>query len=214
MPILAKNLKTIRKELGCTQSVMSEILKVGFRTFVRYEAGARDVPVSVLVKVARLGNICLEQLLTSEIDKNDIAPLQKVNKSLSSTEVSVVNFKEGSVIFNNPSRKEFITLDGDERKMLTLFRKMGSHLQKDCLTSLGQIAESGKSTSKLLDKAGEERRIKKEKEEGLEKSPETSARQPKVKRKPGSKNLDKKALQEKRDKLKMLTWSINKIKVR
>ena len=47
------------------------------------------------------------------------------------------------MIFNNPSRQEFITLDGDERKMLTLFRKMGSHLQKDCLTSLGQIAEPG-----------------------------------------------------------------------
>lgn len=214
MSILAKNLKTIRKELGCTQSVMSEILKVGFRTFVRYEAGARDAPVSVLVKIARLGNISLEQLLTSEIDKNDIAPLQKVNKSLSSTEVSVVNFKEGSVVFNNPSRQEFITLDGNERKMLTLFRKMGSHLQKDCLTSLGQIAESGKSTSKLLDKAGKEQRARKEKEEGLEKSPETSPHQPKAKRKPGRKKLDKKALQENIDKLKMLTRSINKTTVR
>ena len=194
MPILAKNLKIIRKELGCTQSVMAEILKVGFRTFVRYEAGARDVPVSVLVKVARLGNICLEQLLTSEIDKNDIAPLQKINKILSSTEVSVVNFKEGSVIFNNPSRQEFITLDGDERKMLTLFRKMGSHLQKDCLTSLAKIAESGKSTNKLLDKGGKEQHARKEKEEGIEKSSEFSVRQPIVKRKAGRKKLDKKAL--------------------
>jgi transcriptional regulator with XRE-family HTH domain len=176
MPILAKNLKTIRKELGCTQSVMSEILKVGFRTFVRYEAGARDVPVSVLVTIARLGNISLEQLLTSEIDKNDIAPLQKVNKSLSSTEVSVVNFKQGSVVFNNPSRQEFITLDGGERKMLTLFRKMDSHLQKDCLTSLGQIVESDKSRSKMLDKAGKEKLVKKEKEKGLKKSPKTSTR--------------------------------------
>jgi transcriptional regulator with XRE-family HTH domain len=214
MPILAKNLKTIRKELGCTQSVMSEILKVGFRTFVRYEAGARDVPVSVLVKIARLGNICLEQLLTSEIDKNDIAPLQKVNKSLSSTEVSVVNFKDGSVIFNNPSRQEFITLGGDERKMLTLYRKMGSHLQKDCLTSLGQIAKSGKSTSKLLDKAGRKQRIRKKKEDGIEKSPEIYALQPKVKWKPVRMKLDKKALQEKIDKPKMLVRSINKIKMR
>jgi transcriptional regulator with XRE-family HTH domain len=182
MPILAKNLKVIRKELGCTQFIMSEILKVGFRTFVRYEAGTRDVPVSVLVKIARLGNISLEQLLNSEIDKNDIAPLQKVNKSLSSIEVSVINFKEGSVIFNNPSRQEFITLDEDERKMLTLFRKMGSHLQKDCLTSLGQIADLGKSTSKLLDKAEKEHRIRKEKVEGIVKSSEISARQPKSQR--------------------------------
>jgi transcriptional regulator with XRE-family HTH domain len=183
MPILAKNLKTTRKELGCTQSVMSEILKVGFRTFVRYESGARDVPVSVLVKIARLGNISLEQLLTSEIDKNDIAPLQKVNKNLSTTEVSFVNFREGSVTFNNPSRQEFITLDDDERKILTLFRKMGSRLQKDCLTSLGQIVESGKLRSKLIDKAGKEQRAGEEKEEGIEKSTKISARQHKVKRK-------------------------------
>jgi transcriptional regulator with XRE-family HTH domain len=214
MSILAKNLKTIRKELGCTQFVMSEILKVGFRTFVRYEAGARDAPVSVLVKIAQLGNISLEQLLISKIDKNDIAPLQKVSKSLSSIEVSVVNFKEGSVIFNNPSRQEFITLDGDERKMLILFRKMGSHLQKDCLTSLGRIAEFGKSTSKLLDKAGKEQLARKEEEKGLEKSPETSARQPIAKWKPVRKKLDKKALQEKIDKLKMLTRSIYKTTVR
>ena len=118
------------------------------------------------------------------------------------------------MVFNNPSRQEFITLGGNERKMLTLFRKMGSHMQKDCLTSLGEIAESRKSTSKLLDKAGKEQRARKEKEKGIEKSPETSARQPKAKRKPGRKKLDKKALQEKIDKLKILMRSINKIKVR
>ena len=89
MSILAKNLKMIRKELGCTQSIMAGILKVGFRTFVRYEAGERDAPVAVLVKIARLGNISLEQLLTSKIDKNDIAPLQKINKDLSSIEIDL-----------------------------------------------------------------------------------------------------------------------------
>ena len=214
MSILAKNLKTIRKELGCTQSVMSEILKVGFRTFVRYEAGERDAPVSVLVKVARLGNISLEQLLTSEIDKNDIAPLQKVNKSSSSTEVSVVNFKEGLVVFNNPSRQEIITLDDYERKMLPLFRKMAPRLQKDCLSTLGKIAESGKTTSTLLDKSEQGQRGTKKKGESPQKSPPISVRQPKAKRKPGRKKLDKKALQEKIDKLKMLTRSINKTTVR
>jgi len=67
MSILSKNLKTIRKELRCTQSVMSEILKVGFRTYVRYEAGEGDAPVSVLVKIAKLGNLSLEQLLTVQV---------------------------------------------------------------------------------------------------------------------------------------------------
>ena len=80
MSTLAKNLKTIRRELGCTQSVMSKILKVGFRTFVRYEAGQRDAPVSVLIKIAHLGNISLEQLLTMGIEPNAIAPLEKISK--------------------------------------------------------------------------------------------------------------------------------------
>ena len=72
MSILAKNIKAIRKELGCTQSVMANILKVGFRTFVRYEVGERDAPIAVLVKIARLGNISLEKLLTKAIEPNDV----------------------------------------------------------------------------------------------------------------------------------------------
>ena len=214
MTILANNLKTIRKELGCTQSVMSEVLNVGFRTFVRYEAGARDAPVSVLVKIARLGNISLEQLLTSEINKYDIAPLQKVNKNPSSTKVGVINFKEGLVNFNNPSCQEIITLDGDERKMLTLYRKMGPRLQKDCISSLSKISEPRKSPTKLFNEVTVEQRDSKGKEESLKKNIKTFESQLKVKRKPGRKKLDKKALQEKIDKLKILTRSINKTTVR
>jgi transcriptional regulator with XRE-family HTH domain len=214
MSILAKNLKMIRRELGCTQSVMSGILKVGFRTFVRYEAGERDAPVAVLVKIARLGNISLEQLLTSEIDKNDIAPLQRINKDLSSTEVSVVNFKEGSVVFENPSREELITLDDIERRILTLFRKMSPSFQKDCLSNLEQIAELGKAPYTLSYKAEQGQRGRKKKAGSSGKKTETFVRQPKARRKPGRKKLDKKTLQEKIDKLKILTRSVNKITVK
>ena len=149
MSILAKNIKTIRKELGCTQSVMSEILKVGFRTFVRYEAGIRDAPISVLITIARLGNISLEQLLTSEVDKNDIVPLQRTCNESPSTEVSTVNFKEGAIVFKNPYRQEIITLDTDEKKLLSIYRKMGSSQKKDCLLTLSRIVQSGKTTNKL-----------------------------------------------------------------
>ena len=214
MSILAKNLKMIRKELGCTQSVIADILKVGFRTFVRYEAGERDAPVAVLVKIARLGNISLEQLLTSEIDKNNIAPLQKINKGISPAKVKVVNFKKGSVVFDNPSRQEFFTVDDNERKGLTLFRKMSPRFQKDCLFGLGQIVESGNASSKFLGKEGKRRYGKKKKENNLEKALSMDVAQPRPKQKPGRKKLDKKALQEKIDRLKMLTRNINKTTVR
>ena len=67
MTILSENLKTIRKKLKCTQGALSEVLGIGFRTYVRYEAGERDAPISVLIKLARLGNISLDQFLTTKI---------------------------------------------------------------------------------------------------------------------------------------------------
>ena len=59
MTILSENLRTIRKKLNCTQMALSEVLEIGFRTYVRYEAGERDAPVSVMVKLAKLGKVSL-----------------------------------------------------------------------------------------------------------------------------------------------------------
>ena len=213
MSILAKNLKTIRKELGCTQSVMSEILKVGFRTFVRYEAGERDAPVSVLVKIARLGNISLEQLLTTGIEPNDIAPLEKINKGANPVQIESIDFKAGYVDFKDPEHQEMMTIDDPEKRILTLFRKMPPRLKKDCLESMGQIVETGKVVSRLSEKAGKGRTGKRKMTPKV-KIPIKTPPKPKTKRKPGRKKLDKKALQEKIDKLKMVTRTINKITVR
>ena len=212
MSVLAKNLKTIRKELGCTQSVMSEILKVGFRTFVRYEAGERDAPVSVLVKVARLGNISLEQLLTTAIEPNDIAPLEKINRG-ATVQVQTIDFKVGQVTFKDPDHQELMTIDDAEKRILTLFRKMPQRLKKDCMDSVDQIVETGRVISRLSDRAGKGRKSK------IKITPKVKIEiktppKPKTKRKPGRKKLDKKALQEKIDKLKIVTRAINKITVR
>ena len=210
MSVLAKNLKTIRKELGCTQSVMSEILKVGFRTFVRYEAGERDAPVSVLVKIARLGNISLEQLLTTAIEPNDIAPLEKINRG-ATVQVQTIDFKVGQVTFKDPDHQELMTIDDAEKRILTLFRKMPQRLKKDCMDSVDQIVETGRVISRLSDRAGKGRKSKRK---ITPKIKIQTPPKPKTKRKPGRKKLDKKALQEKIDKLKIVTRAINKITVR
>ena len=84
MTVLAENLKTIRKDLHCTQMAISEVLGIGFRTYVRYEAGERDAPVSVLIKMAKLGNIPLDRFLTHKITPMDLgqgtAPAAKSGK--------------------------------------------------------------------------------------------------------------------------------------
>ena len=213
MSILAKNLNTIRKELGCTQSMMSGILKIGFRTFVRYEAGERDAPVSVLIKIARLANISLEKLLTTSIESIDIAPLKKIGQGSNPGQIESLDFQTGYVTFKNPNCREIITVDDVERRILTLFRKMPSGLKKDCIDSLEQIVVTGRVVSRLSEKAGIWRKGNRKvspkvriKTEPLQKSKAT--------RPLTRKELDKKVLQEKIDKLQLVTQTINKITVR
>ncbi|MFQ5451532.1 MAG: helix-turn-helix domain-containing protein [Nitrospinaceae bacterium] len=217
MSILAKNLRTIRKELLCTQSMMADILKVGFRTYVRYEAGERDAPVSVLVKIAKLGNLSLEHLLTKEVNKNFIAPLKAFSKNPVPPDVRIVNFRAGHVLFKKPSRQELLTLDDAERKLVSLYRKMDAGLQKKCLDNLGKALKDGRNRSKGTHKV---------KKKTVKKSPTSTRPKTQVKTrktaspkagkkgKPGRKKLDRKLLKEKIDKLKIITGSVNKITVR
>ncbi len=152
MSILAKNLKTIRKELRCTQSMMSEILKVGFRTYVRYEAGERDAPVSVLVKIAKLGNLSLEHLLTVSVGKSLISPVKTLTKSSAPPEVRMVHFGTGQINLKNPTKQELLTINNSERKLLSIFRKMDAGLQKECLDNLGKSLDKTGTNSRTVAK--------------------------------------------------------------
>ncbi|MCH8158149.1 MAG: helix-turn-helix transcriptional regulator [Nitrospinae bacterium] len=212
MSVLARNIRLIRKELRCTQSVMSEILKVGFRTYVRYEAGERDAPVSVLVKLARLGNISLEQLLTTEVGSHDIALVPVISQAEVFPETKMVNFRKGQIVFKKPVRQELITIDASEKRLLTLFRKMDVDLQKVCVENIQETIKSGSSAPALRTlRLGAARR-----KPGRPPSSGTAKRGASVKKKgrPGRKKVNKKLLKEKIDRLKIITKSISKITVR
>ncbi len=201
---LAKNIRLIRKELRCSQSVMAGILKIGFRTYVRYEAGERDAPVSVLVKLARLGNISLERLLTSEIESHDISLVPAISKGGSPPETKVVNFRKGEIEFQKAARQELMTIDPSERKMLTLFRKMDRDLQKVYLENI-QKTINGDSSAPSRRVLGA--RIER-------KEPEPLSDTAKGKGPFGRKKVDKKLLKEKIDRLKIITRSVSKGTVR
>lgn len=214
MSILAKNLVTIRKELRCTQSAMAEILKVGFRTYVRYEAGERDAPVSVLVKVAKLANMSLELMLTTEVGAEDIVPLQAIDFQAPPPEVKKCDFRTGQIEFKKPSVRGLLVSDERERKLVGFFRKMDLATQKTCLDSVKKAGKGskGKGEPKKIGKADKPKKVAVRREPSV--MVQVKAPQVRRKGKPGRRKLDKKVLKEKIDKLKMLTKSINKITVR
>ena len=135
MSILAKNMRLIREELGCSQLMMSKVLSIGFRSYVRYEAGKRDTPVLVLIKLAHLGGISLDQILSKELNNHDILPCTKIFKVNAFPEVRLVDFCKGSIAFKKPTRLELITIDSSEKKILTLFRKVNADLQSAFIQS-------------------------------------------------------------------------------
>jgi transcriptional regulator with XRE-family HTH domain len=126
MTILSDNLKTIRKNHNFTQMALAEHLEIGFRTYVRYEAGERDAPVSVLVKLARLGNLSLDRLLTNKILPGDLQIPDKKKTPTYKARLEVIGggLKEGRLMFKGQLDNNLITTNKEEQKLLTLFRKL------------------------------------------------------------------------------------------
>jgi len=124
MTILSENLRTIRKNLNCTQMALSEVLEIGFRTYVRYEAGERDAPVSVMVKLAKLGKVSLDRLLTTEIllEDLDTPDQEKPQPIMRNAEVIGGTIEEGRLMFKGLLNDNLVTNNKEEQKLLTLFR--------------------------------------------------------------------------------------------
>ena len=126
MTILSENLKTLRNKTNCTQMTLSKVLEVGFRTYVRYEAGERDAPVSVMVKLAKLANISLDQLLTTKIVPEDLdtSGLENTQNIIQNPEVISGSIENGRLMLKGFLEDNLVTNTKDEQKLLTLFRKV------------------------------------------------------------------------------------------
>ena len=111
---------------------LSNVLDIGFRTYVRYEAGERDAPVSVMVKLAKLGEVSLDRLLTTKILPQDLdIPDQEKTKSIfQNPKVICGGVEEGRLMFEGFLMDNLVTNTKDEQKLLTLFRK-ANHITRD-----------------------------------------------------------------------------------
>jgi len=150
MTILAQNLKTIRKNLGCTQMALSDVLDIGFRTYVRYEAGERDAPISLMIKLAKLGNISLDRLLTTEIDEADlkIPDVDTVPQKANNPEVIGGSLDEGRLMFKGLKNDFLVSSSTEEKKLLTQFRKITPAKREKVIVDLEWLMKNSKSANK------------------------------------------------------------------
>ena len=165
-------MKLIRKNLHCTQMAIAKVLDIGFRTYVRYEAGERDAPVAVLVKLARLGNISLDRLLTTRLETADLETpdLDPPAGKVGPVDVIGGSLKEGRLVFKGIRGDFYVAVNPDEKKLLTHFRKLNSKAQEKCLIDMewtmkkgrGRAAQAGtKKVSRKVEKARNASKLKK-----------------------------------------------------
>ena len=111
---------------------LSKVLEIGFRTYVRYEAGERDAPVSVVVKLAKLTNFSLDQLLTTKILPEDLdtSGLENTQNIIQNPEVISGSIEDGRLMLKGFLEDNLVTNTKDEQKLLTLFRKV-NHISQD-----------------------------------------------------------------------------------
>ena len=165
MTTLSENMKTIRKSLSCTQMAIAKVLDIGFRTYVRYEAGERDAPVAVLVKFARLGNISLDRLLTTKLEPLDLEmpDLDPPAGKLNQVDAIGGSLKEGRLVFKGIRGDYYVAVTQDEKKLLSHFRKdEPSKSQDKCLLDMEWSLKKNKGrASKAIGKKKVSRKVEK-----------------------------------------------------
>ena len=146
MTILSKNIKTIRKHLGYTQIVMAEILNIGFRTFVRYEAGERDAPISTLVQIAQLGKLSLDRFITTELTKDDfnISDLDRAPTKLKKLEVIGGGLEEGRLMFKGFKKDFIVCFSAKEKNLLSQFRSLGRSGKDRTLKAMEKVLKESR----------------------------------------------------------------------
>ena len=82
MPVLEQNLETIKRKFSHALMTLAGLLGIGFRTYVRYETEKHDAPVNVLIKIATLGNISLDRLLTTTLTLESLEMPNKKQRKL------------------------------------------------------------------------------------------------------------------------------------
>ncbi len=71
---LTARLKKYRERYGYTQQDIADHLEVGKTTYAQYELGNRRIPVDMLVRVAALYNVSMDEMLG-----NSVQPVASTN---------------------------------------------------------------------------------------------------------------------------------------
>ena len=77
MDTMLQNLRTLRKDRGCSQLVLADWLGIAQSTYSRYESGERPLPLYRLVQLALFYSVSIDYLLGRTQDPTPYPPSKR-----------------------------------------------------------------------------------------------------------------------------------------
>lgn len=136
--------------------------------------------------------------------------------NLAPPEIKSVNFQTGHISFKKISKEGMLALDEVEKKAISAYRRMPQNLKSTFLKDLEKnykVTGAGLKARRAVP-ANPASPVVTLPPEKLPVAKKENGKAVKKKGKPGRKKLDKRALKEKIDRLKVITKSVPKITVR
>lgn len=65
-----KNIRDLREDSDITQAQMAKMLHCSQQVYSNYELGQRDIPTSILIKLAEIHNVSVDYILGLTKNKN------------------------------------------------------------------------------------------------------------------------------------------------
>ena len=95
-------LKDLREDNDYTQKQIAEILKIHQTTYSDYEIGNLNIPVDVLIELAKLYNTSIDYILNEASTLENVAQSKEISEELKPKNTRCSFKSAGSTIFEEP----------------------------------------------------------------------------------------------------------------
>lgn len=118
MLLLADNLRFLRNELNASQQIVADALHITRGRYSKYEEGASDPPIDILLKISRYYKVSVDLLISIDLRKYKLEELLKLpdnrillpikTDSLGENKIEIVPYKAQMGYLNGYSDPQYI----------------------------------------------------------------------------------------------------------
>lgn len=132
--LLKDKLRELRTSMHFTQSFVGQYLNMTRQGYAHYEAGLRNPDYQTLLKISKLYQVDINELINSHTTPID-------NEMLHDNDTYIMKKSDNK---RSPCQARFIQLSSDEKKLFNLYSKLSTSDKKESLLHIENKVREGK----------------------------------------------------------------------